>query len=278
MPPRKGKRGIAEVSSAPRSAAAAEDPPPAYRLSKRRQFAVGKAVADLAPVRQPAAAAQGLVPELAFRLIISGPSNSGKSNLARWLVDKYYRDAFERVYLFSPTAKVDPTWQGVRNLPAGNRITDLGDGRRLEDVFARGIRDVKAKGRDKADNVLVIIDDAICSTKFINSSDFLRLFVQGRHANISVMGMTQSYVKIPRSVRMNATAIALFPSRQTEIERLYSEHGPIEMDKKQFIAMVKSATEVTDEERYPFFFVDTMRPLQSRYRHCLDVCLIPTRD
>ena len=110
-------------------------------------------------------------------------------------------------------------------------------------------------GKDKAPHELVIFDDAIADVKFLNSQDFLKVFVAGRHGNISCMVMTQSYVKVPRSVRMQITVLAMFPSRVTEIERLCDEHGPVNMSKNDFISMVKYAIAKTDGEKYPFFVV-----------------------
>lgn len=52
----------------------------------------------------------GVIPKVNFRWILSGPSKSGKSNLARWSLDKYYTDGrgkswFDEIYLLSPTGK-----------------------------------------------------------------------------------------------------------------------------------------------------------------------------
>lgn len=244
---------------------------------------VDKAVKDDPKLKQPVAAELGIVPKVAFRWLFSGPSNSGKTNLARWCLDKYYSGDnngtfFDRVYLFSPTAKLDPVWKDAPNLRPGDRITELNtDGKaKLKAVFDKGIRRCKAMGKENAPHELVIIDDVIASTSFMNSDEFLSVFVAGRHGNISIFLMTQSYMKIPRSVRMQITALAMFPSRDTEIERLHKEHGPICLNKKQFMSMVKYAIEKTPEEQYPFLFLDTSRPEQERFRRCLHECLIPT--
>ena len=71
----------------------------------------------------------------------------------------------------------------------------------------------------KAKKVLLIIDDAISESTFINSPSFLKIFIQGlhtsvwralrslldclvgRHYGISVMVMSQSYMKVWVSVR-----------------------------------------------------------------------------
>lgn len=241
---------------------------------------VGKAVPDERAFAQPGASQVGAVPETAFRWIFSGPSNSGKTNLARWTLDNFYKRAdgssfFDRIYLFSPTAKLDPVWANLRGLRERDRVTSLKDPSKLGDIFNAAIKRTKRMGKDKAPQELVIFDDAIASTKFLNSPDFLRLFVAGRHGGISIMAMTQSYVKIPRSTRMQATAISMFPSKNTEIERLYTEHGPYTMTKKGFNAMVQEATRPTPDNTHPFFFLDATKPIERRYRRSYHEYLVP---
>ena len=87
--------------------------------------------------------------------------------------------------------------------------------------------------------------------------------------------MTQSYVKVPRSVRMQITALAMFPSRITEIERLCDEHGPVDMSKRDFIDMVKYAITKTETEKYPFFYLDTALTEGRRFRRGLGEVLVP---
>ena len=244
---------------------------------------VTKSVKGDPHIKQPEAAEMEIVPKLAFRFMFSGPSNSGKTNLARWMLDKYYvrgpnKTFFDRIYLFSPTGKLDPVWKDLEGLRPGDRITELDNGgkARLEEIFENALRRTKAMGKDHAPHELVIFDDAIADTKFLNAPYFLKCFVAGRHGNVSCMVMTQSYMKVPRSVRMQITALAMFPSRVTEIKRLWEEHGPIHMPKNDFIDMVKYAIAKTEQEKFPFFFLDTMVPEEKRFRRCLNEVLVPT--
>lgn len=243
---------------------------------------VGKAVKDEKKIKQPEAAEIGLVPEVAFRWMFSGPSNSGKTNLARWILDKYYqkqdgKSFFDRIYLFSPTAKLDPVWKDLEGLRASDRITELDKGgkEKLFSIFNTSISRAKATGKDKAPHTLVIIDDGIADQQFMNSREFMKVFIAGRHGNISIMILTQSYSKVPRTPRMQLTALSMFPSKTTEIERLQIEHGPLTLGKWDFIDMVKYATRKTDQDKYPFFFLDTNKPEECRFRKGLHEILEP---
>lgn len=243
---------------------------------------VGKAIKDDPKIKQPPAAEAGIVPKVAFRWIFSGPSNSGKTNLARWVLDNMYQASpgksfFDRIYLFSPTAKLDPVWKNLVGLKDSDRVTELDQGgkEKLLEVFNGSIKKTKALGKEKAPHTLVIIDDGIADVKFLNSRGFMKSFIAGRHGNISTFMLTQSYNKVPRTARIQATALSMFPSKTTEIERLWEEHGPLNLGKWDFVDMVKYAIHKTEEEKYPFLFIDTDKPEDERFRRCFYEVLIP---
>jgi len=247
-------------------------------------FHVGKAREDEPELKQPQHA--GVIPKVNFRWILSGPSKSGKTNLARWSLDKYYTNGrgkswFDEIYLLSPTANIDYCWADLKGLKPKNRITNptpqlllkiLNDQKKdiqgsTSDMAAQRMSSAQlSKRKQKAKKVLIIFDDAIAESKMINSKEFLKVFVAGRHYGISSMVMTQSYVKVPRSVRLQATHVSMFPSRSSEIERLYSEHGPKELNKKDFTELVQFATRPNEEEPFPFLFVDCFAPPKTRFR------------
>ena len=183
---------------------------------------VTKARPDEPEVPQPRSA--GLVPKVHFRWMITGPSGSGKTNVARWALDHHYTSLdrksdswFDRIYLLSPTAKMDWTWAGLPGLKDKDRIVNPGPmhlvrilddqrkaiqgGRSASNSDEAGLKRMAEK-RKTAKKVLIIFDDAIAETSLINSPEFLKIFIQGRHYNISSMVMSQSYMKIPRSVRL----------------------------------------------------------------------------
>lgn len=247
-------------------------------------FEVTKARPDEPELEQPPSA--GVVPKVHFRWILSGPSRSGKTNLARWSLDNHYgkgakKSWFDRVILLSPTAKIDWTWAGLPGLKDKDRIIDptpqflsklLRDMRREIQGGANGSSADEsamkrmAERRKKAKKVLVIFDDAIAESGLINSPEFLKIFIQGRHYNISSMVMSQSYMKIPRSVRLQATHLSMFPSRSTEIDRIWQEHGPKELSKKEFYELATYATTPLHDQDYPFMYVDSTAPVNRRFR------------
>jgi len=246
------------------------------RQKRRRQHQVGKAVDYDEEFDQPPAAEQGIVPKIPFRWILSGASGSGKSNAARYIMDHYYSKSngswFDRVIFLSPTAKIDPVWKNLAGLSKQDRMEQV-DPEKLTRILRKAEKETKAKGKKKTTRILLILDDVIAESKFMHSKEFLKLFIRGRHFMISTMCMTQSYVKIPRSSRIQATHIIFFPSQTTEIERLYSEYGPHQMSKRAFFAMVQEATDPSPEEPYPFLYIDRYAPIDTRFRRNLDIAL-----
>jgi hypothetical protein len=249
-------------------------------------FKVGKAKDDEPVIEQPPHA--GIIPKAHFRWILSGPSKSGKSNLAKWSLDNFYKSPrnrnkswFDRIYLLSPTAHLDFMWANLKGLEHKDRISKP-TAHHLSMILGKQVKSIAGSTNESAlrnissstlsrkkmsaDKVLVIFDDAIAESKLINSPEFLKIFIQGRHYGISSMVMTQSYMRVPRSVRLQATHLSMFPSRSTEIDRLYAEFGPKSMSKADFTEMIQYATTPMADDEYPFIHIDAFAPEESRFR------------
>ena len=55
------------------------------------------------------------VPELPLRMVCLGPSGSGKTVFMASLILDVYPNAWERIYVFSPTVLLDSTWTKIRD-------------------------------------------------------------------------------------------------------------------------------------------------------------------
>ncbi len=219
---------------------------------------IGKARPDEEPLRQPPLA--GIIPTCCFRWVISGPSHSGKTNMARYVIEHFYVDGkghpfFDRIILLSPTAQLDHNWADLPGLSPRDRQTKLNP-KWLHQIFKKQERTIKRSGRHRAPMLLIVIDDAVASPAFLNSKEFLQLFISGRHQNISSMFLTQSWCKMPRSARIQATHVSFFPSKKTEVDRLYDEMCPRELTRDEFERIVNAATTKREGDEWPFLYVD----------------------
>ena len=81
---------------------------------------------------------------------------------------------------------------------------------------------------DKENKILIVFDDMIAD--MINNeklnSIVTELFIRGRKVNISLVFITQSYFKIPKDVRLNATdfSIAKIPNKR-ELQQIATNHS-----------------------------------------------------
>ena len=78
--------------------------------------------------------------------------------------------------------------------------------------------------------------------------------------------MVQSYNKLPRSLRLNANAIMVFPSLESEITVLKDEITPPGISKKDFGKVIAYAT----EGRYDFLYINRHADPGKRIRKNLD--------
>jgi len=255
------------------------------------KFIVGKAMEDEPEIKQPQHA--GLIPKVPFRWGFIGPSKSGKSNLARWMLEKFYTDPnnpkksfFKKIHLLSPTGHIDYNWAGLPGLdnkdihtePTGESLQKILNeakkkiqGTLSDKVPAISKQELKRR-KERADQFLVIADDAIAETALINSQQFLKMMYQIRHYGGSVMLMSQSYKKVPRSGRLQFSHLSVFQPMASEIERLHEDHSVKQMNKKEFVKFVQDLTATapgTPGGDFPFLQIESWAPSDIKFRRNL---------
>jgi len=210
----------------------------------------------------------GVAPKSPFRLIIAGGSGSGKTTVASHMLKKMYPEYYDEVHMFSPTAKWDPAWKDVKFTKVHESL-DQGE---LEAIYEKAearCKGLQDSGMAKSKRILIIFDDCIAESKFMNSPELLKMNVQGRHCNISNMMLTQSYMKVPRSVRLQATDIIFFPSNLSEVDRVSKEHCPPNTSSNDFRKLVLHAT----KEKHHFLFMCKRKEVPERFRRNFDTML-----
>ena len=108
---------------------------------------------------------------------------------------------------------------------------------------------------DKENKILIVFDDMIADmihNKKLNSI-VTELFIRGRKLNISLVFITQSYFKVPKDVRLNATHFFIMkvPNKR-ELQQIALNYSS-DIDFKDFVRIYKKYT----DELYSFLVNDT---------------------
>jgi len=221
-------------------------------------------------INQPQASQDDILPKFPFSFMISGRSGSGKSVLLLNLLtkEKFYGGFFDYIIVYSPTAgKLDDTYKNL-DIPPENYVSDFNQ-ETLEELIDSRKDLIDEKGIEwVAENskVCLVLDDVIANRSFLESQTALKLFALLRHYLCSIFVLTQSYNKIPRALRLNSNATAVFPSSQSEIEILINEITPSGIKKREFEKVIDYCT----EDRYSFLYINNHAPRAERVRKNLD--------
>lgn len=221
------------------------------------------------PQRQ--AAKDQVMPRFPFSMMITGSSGSGKTNLMINIMTRpeLYGKYFHRIAIFSPTAgSADDMYKKLGPIPKENFIATMTPDH-LESIIDHRKKLIEEKGIEwvaKNDRMVLILDDVVAERNFLESPEALKMFALLRHYLCSVIVMVQSYNKLPRALRLNANAIMVFPSLQSEIAVLKDEITPPGISKKDFEKVIEYAT----DGRYDFLYINRHADPGKRVRKNLD--------
>eukprot|EP00732_Lithocolla_globosa_P000008 Lithocolla_globosa_v1_NODE_1_length_16663_cov_42.954359.p8 type:complete len:231 gc:universal NODE_1_length_16663_cov_42.954359:4342-3650(-) len=197
-----------------------------------------------------------------FRTLICGSSGSGKSNLLLNLLLRPRYLYFDKLYLYAKTlnqSKYRYLAEQIQQKCALNKL-DCSDfffsSSDLDDVIALNELDPTVQN-------LIIFDDVLLEK---NQSVISEYFVAGRHANCSVIYLSQSYFKTPQLVRLNCNYFCIYETTGNNLTELAKEHGG-SLEPKVFKELFRKAV----SDPYSFFLIDKKtRDKKMRYRRNFD--------
>ena len=216
----------------------------------------------------------GIINKFPSMMLNIGKSGSGKSSVIAYILTEsnFMKDFFDKVYLFSPTAKLDDLSKHLK-LKKENMITEPTE-HALDKIITEQEKLINKKGIaevGRSNKILIIFDDIVSDQRFLKSKPVLKLAAMGRHFLISSIFNTQSYTKIPRSVRLQANAVILFPSSNDENRIIAEDHAPPHCNKKCFLKLVEYAT----KNRHEFLFINNFDPPETRFRKGFEEYIYP---
>jgi hypothetical protein len=197
------------------------------------------------------------------------PRKSGKTNLLLdTLLDQdKYNQKFDIVIVWSKTFYHDPKWRNIK-LPPGSVFTKFSE----SDVHCL-MEIAEFVATKTIVNALFIFDDMI--TEGIMSSRRLgtieSIAVRGRHANVSIVIISQQYMALSPSVRNNSTNSIYFRIRNgDELEKIARENRE-SLSVEQFNNLYNHAT----KDPYNFLHVNNQESDPSkRFRKNWDTLLL----
>ena len=193
-----------------------------------------------------------------FRVLIIGPSGSGKNNTLLHLIQNLNETTpVDKIYLYAKDL-TEPKYEFLINNRKNAGIKHFNDSTAfieysndMDDVFTN-IDDYNKKRKQK---VLIVFDDMIAdimsSKKF--KAIIKELFIRCRKLNISIVFITQSYFRTPKDARLNSThyVIMKIQSRK-ELQNIAQENSG-DIDFKDFLKTYKDYT----SEPYSCMIIDT---------------------
>jgi hypothetical protein len=191
------------------------------------------------------------LPSPSLRMAFCGVSQSGKGCCILDLLLRHYRGCFVRIYLFSPTALLDKSWEPLKKYVEGEMGVDPDKEKWMFEEFdTKALQEqvdlqmkvaelAKTRGHKNIPQVLWVLDDMADDPSVLHSNSNLiaSLAIKSRHYGGNLFLSTQRFRALANIIRVNLTAMFVWPApnakeRKAIIEELaghYSEKDIEEM-------------------------------------------------
>lgn len=189
------------------------------------------------------------------RGIICGPSGCGKTNVMMNLIVNENGVRFENIYIFCKSL-----YQNKYKLLE----IILKPLKNIHTYFFYNKEEITPPNKARK-NSIFIFDDIICDKQEIITS----YFAMGRHKNIDVFYLGQTYSKIPKQIiRDNTNLLIIFKQDETNIKHIYDDHVNTDMEYSDFKAICQKCW----QDKHDFLLISKECDLlNGRYRKGFDV-------
>ena len=142
-----------------------------------------------------------------FRMLIIGPSSSGKTNTLLHLINNLH--SIDKIYLYAKDIH-EPKYECLINKREQAGIKNLDDPKAFienSDDIDYVPNDINNYNKNRDRKVLIVFDDMIADIEYNKKFKKIikELFYRGRKINVSIVFITQSYFSALKDARLNST-------------------------------------------------------------------------
>ena len=185
------------------------------------------------------------MPADVFRMLICGPSNSGKTNTLLHML--YELLDYDKIYLFSKNLHQNKYQDLLQEFAEKiNPHPTVG----YEVIEAYGDEIIPLEELPTDNQKIVVFDDLVCEK---NQNDIINYFINGRHKNCCVIYLTQTFYKVPKNIRDNCSHFCIFRFLPRENKRIADEIG-----------VDHNALDRATDKKYSFFYYDKPQKLMKK--------------
>lgn len=203
-----------------------------------------------------------LQPQETYRALFIGPSGSSKTTqLVNFLLPSGKDGSFfpyQKLYIFSPTIKQEK----FEILKSTIEKLEEEINKKTKKEFKiwhasenpKDALSIESKLDPDFEN-LVVFDDYLTNPSILEAAK--NLYIRGRHANISVVFLSQEFYGLPAEMRKNSNIFAIFPGlTPRNISSLAQDIPLYGLPTKKFKEIVMKTTTPTKDEPYPYLYID----------------------
>ena len=149
------------------------------------------------------------------------------------LLLRHYRGCFARIYIFSPTALLDKSWEPLKKYVEGEMGVDSDKEKWMFEEFdTKALQEqvdlqmkvaelAKTRGHKNIPQVLWIIDDHADDERIMHSNHTIiaSLAIKSRHYGGNLFIATQRYRALANIIRVNLTGMFIWPAPNSRQQR-----------------------------------------------------------